>query len=72
MATCPNCGRENEAGFRFCPACGADLEMASQAERRQLATLLFCDVSGSTAMGERLDAEPFFRRLEQRVAEHDD
>ena len=56
-ATCPNCGRENEAGFRFCPACGVDLEMASQAERRQLATLLFCDVSGSTAMGERLDAE---------------
>ena len=24
------------------------------------------------ATGERLDAEPFFRRLEQRVAEHDD
>jgi class 3 adenylate cyclase/tetratricopeptide (TPR) repeat protein len=26
-------------------------------ERRKLATLLFCDLSGSTAMGERIDAE---------------
>jgi class 3 adenylate cyclase len=29
----------------------------SQPERRKLATILSCDVSGSTAMGERVDAE---------------
>src|SRR2546428_5127068 len=36
--------------------CGASLA-ALQPERRKLATLLFCDMSGSTAMGERIDAE---------------
>ncbi len=30
---------------------------APGAERRKLATLVFCDLSGSTAMGERVDAE---------------
>ena len=30
---------------------------APAAERRKLATLVFCDLSGSTAMGERVDAE---------------
>ena len=57
MRICPSCGRENEPGFRFCPACGVDIEAEPGSERRQLATLLFCDVSGSTAMGDRLDAE---------------
>ena len=36
--------------------CGASLATA-RPERRKLATLLFCDMSGSTAMGERVDAE---------------
>ena len=36
--------------------CGASLA-ALQPERRKLATLVFCDMSGSTAMGERIDAE---------------
>jgi predicted ATPase/class 3 adenylate cyclase len=38
-------------------ACGARLAGATGRERRKLATMLFCDVTGSTAMGERFDAE---------------
>jgi class 3 adenylate cyclase/tetratricopeptide (TPR) repeat protein len=41
----------------FCSSCGARLGAASSGERRKLATVLFCDVTGSTEMGERLDAE---------------
>jgi class 3 adenylate cyclase len=36
--------------------CGTALAPAAP-ERWKLATLVFCDLSGSTAMGERLDAE---------------
>ncbi len=39
----------------FCMACATPLVTAP--ERRQTATLLFCDMSGSTAMGERVEAE---------------
>ena len=53
---CPACGQENPEGFRLCGMCGAALEPATP-ERRKLATMLFCDMSGSTAMGERVDAE---------------
>jgi class 3 adenylate cyclase/tetratricopeptide (TPR) repeat protein len=38
-------------------ACGVRLAVATGRERRKLATMLFCDVEGSTAMGERFDAE---------------
>ena len=49
--------REGESdGFHHCGYCGASLA-APAAERRKLATLVFCDMSGSTAMGERVDAE---------------
>jgi class 3 adenylate cyclase/tetratricopeptide (TPR) repeat protein len=53
---CPACGKENPEGFLHCGFCTAALT-APAAERRKLATLVFCDVSGSTAMGERLDPE---------------
>jgi class 3 adenylate cyclase/tetratricopeptide (TPR) repeat protein len=54
---CPGCGRENPEEFRHCPYCGTALAAAPAAERRKLATVLFCDVAGSTALGERLDPE---------------
>jgi class 3 adenylate cyclase len=55
---CPNCGQENPGEFRFCGACGAELVPPSPArEVRKTVTVLFCDVTGSTAMGERLDPE---------------
>ncbi len=56
MPVCPACSRESPDGFEHCGYCGAPLA-APAPERRKLATLVFCDLSGSTAMGERVDAE---------------
>src|ERR687884_1659927 len=56
MRTCPVCGTENPDAFRFCGQCGTPLLQATP-ERRKTATILFCDVSGSTALGERLETE---------------
>jgi class 3 adenylate cyclase/tetratricopeptide (TPR) repeat protein len=58
MAACPRCGKQNEADARFCSACGLPLvEEAPTREVRKTVTVLFCDVTGSTALGERLDPE---------------
>jgi class 3 adenylate cyclase len=58
MTRCPNCGQENPDGFRFCGACGTALAPPPPSrEVRKTVTVVFCDVSGSTAMGERLDPE---------------
>jgi class 3 adenylate cyclase/tetratricopeptide (TPR) repeat protein len=63
MITCSSCGAENPRGFRFCGACGAALAGTQPArEVRKIVTVLFCDVVGSTALGERVDPEPL-RRL---------
>ncbi len=59
MSVCPECGRENPADSRFCNGCGASLA-APPVERRKLVTSVFCDLSGSTAMAERSDAERVF------------
>jgi class 3 adenylate cyclase/tetratricopeptide (TPR) repeat protein len=60
--TCPSCGQENPEGARFCNACGAPLEAAAPArEQRKTVTVVFCDVTGSTALGERLDPESLRR-----------
>ena len=61
MATCPACGQENPAGARFCNSCGAALEVGG--EVRKTVTVLFADVSGSTALGEQLDPESLRRVL---------
>jgi class 3 adenylate cyclase/tetratricopeptide (TPR) repeat protein len=58
VAVCANCGQNNPEGFRFCGSCGAELAAPAPArEVRKTVTILFCDVTGSTAMGERLDPE---------------
>ncbi len=54
---CPACGAENRAEARFCDACGAVLPSEPERELRKVVTVLFCDVTGSTALGERLDPE---------------
>jgi len=55
---CPSCGEENPARFRLCGYCGAALAAAPPArETRKTVTVLFTDVTGSTALGERLDPE---------------
>src|SRR6478672_4140704 len=53
---CPACGAENPDGFRHCGYCAATLT-ALTAGRRRLATLVFCDLVGSTALAERVDPE---------------
>ena len=68
MAACPSCGRENEAGARFCSACGTALAVEAPREVRKTVTILFCDMTGSTALGERLDPEAT-RRLMARYFE---
>src|SRR6202163_1888918 len=58
MSLCATCGRENPADAGFCNGCGAALVAATAPrEQRKTVTVLFCDVTGSTAMGERLDPE---------------
>jgi class 3 adenylate cyclase/tetratricopeptide (TPR) repeat protein len=59
VIVCPSCGRENPADARFCNACGADLavEASGSREYRKVVTVLFCDVVGSTALGESTDPE---------------
>jgi len=58
MRVCPNCGEENPEKFRLCGFCGAKLvpDEAAQAARK-LVTIVFCDLAGSTSMGEALDSE---------------
>lgn len=64
MVTCQACGRESPEGFRFCGACGAALApVAAPREVRKTVTVVFCDVSGSTALGERLDPEALRRTM---------
>ena len=58
MLVCASCGAENREGARFCDSCGAPLaETAPAREVRKVVTVLFCDVTGSTALGERIDPE---------------
>src|SRR6516165_4532937 len=58
MPVCPQCGEDNPARARFCLNCATSLGAAPQArEQRKVVTVLFCDVTGSTELGERLDPE---------------
>ena len=58
MPRCGSCGHENREGARFCEACGGVLGgFVAAGEQRKTVTVLFCDVTGSTALGERLDPE---------------
>ncbi|HEU5192496.1 MAG TPA: adenylate/guanylate cyclase domain-containing protein [Methylomirabilota bacterium] len=62
--TCTGCRFEAPPDFAFCPRCGQKLAAAAapppaptpEADRRQV-TVLFADLSGFTALSERLDPE---------------
>ena len=69
MLTCANCGRESPEDFAFCPACSAPLAPPAAQEVRKTVTVVFCDVTGSTAMGERLDPESVRRVMSRYFAE---
>jgi class 3 adenylate cyclase len=57
MAGCPVCHADNPDGARFCATCGAPLVPLVAREVRKTITVLFADVTGSTALGELLDPE---------------
>ena len=78
MTVCASCGRESERDFQFCPYCGAPLTAAAPArEQRKTVTVLFCDVMGSTTLGESKDPEAlrallarYFERMKGIVESH--
>ncbi len=64
MTLCRRCGEENPERARFCLACGLELPPSARAaEVRKTVTVLFCDVTGSTSLGERRDPEQLRRLL---------
>jgi class 3 adenylate cyclase/tetratricopeptide (TPR) repeat protein len=76
MAVCAACGHELGAAARFCEACGSPVGAAS-AEQRKTVSVLFCDLTGSTALGESLDPEAlrallrrYFERMKGIVERH--
>lgn len=58
---CAVCGAGNPPDAHFCLRCGAPLR-AEQAPERRVVSVLFADLVGSTALGQRLDPETM-RRL---------
>ena len=59
MLVCANCGHENSEGAKFCEECGFSFGAVHTRaqEQRKIVTILFCDVTGSTSLGEALDPE---------------
>jgi class 3 adenylate cyclase/tetratricopeptide (TPR) repeat protein len=57
LQLCPNCGEENPKKFRLCGFCGAQLAVAPRRDVRKTVSIIFCDLKGSTDLGERLDSE---------------
>lgn len=75
---CAKCGTENVEGAKFCNECAAPLVLPAPArEQRKVVSVLFCDVTGSTELGERLDPEAvrtllarYFARMKAIVESH--
>jgi class 3 adenylate cyclase/tetratricopeptide (TPR) repeat protein len=78
MPACANCGFQSDRAFKFCPQCGAEAAIAAASqEQRKTVTVLFCDLTGSTALGETLDPERlrallarYFERMQAIVERH--
>jgi class 3 adenylate cyclase/tetratricopeptide (TPR) repeat protein len=62
---CRSCGEGIPARFRFCGACGTPVVVTASRELRKTITALFCDVTGWSALGERLDPESLRRVMER-------
>ena len=79
MPVCANCGHDNREGAKFCDECGAAVGTTSArgTEQRKTVTVLFCDITGSTELGETLDPERlrallarYFERMQKIVEGH--
>ena len=62
---CPGCGADQPASATFCSECGTELhagpgdgvDAVDERQERRVVTVLFADLAGSTALGEKLDPE---------------
>jgi class 3 adenylate cyclase len=78
MMVCPRCRHENNETAKFCEECATPLTQAPRSrEQRKTVTVLFCDVVGSTALGESTDPEAlrallarYFERMKAIVERH--
>jgi class 3 adenylate cyclase/tetratricopeptide (TPR) repeat protein len=78
VSVCAACGHEIPEGAKFCPECGAPVAPATAPrEQRKTVTILFCDVAGSTELGESTDPEAlrallarYFERMKEIVERH--
>jgi class 3 adenylate cyclase/tetratricopeptide (TPR) repeat protein len=78
MRLCPACGEENPPKFRLCGYCGAPFAAVAQPQDvRKIVTILFCDLKGSTNLGEQLDSESlrdvmsrYFAAMSIEIAKH--
>jgi class 3 adenylate cyclase/tetratricopeptide (TPR) repeat protein len=79
VPVCARCGHENSEGAKFCEECGFSFAAAPARaqEQRKTVTVLFCDLTGSTALGETLDPERlrallarYFERMKGIVERH--
>jgi len=57
MGLCPTCGESNPDRARFCSQCATPLDVRGERAERKIVTALFCDLVGSTALGETHDPE---------------
>src|SRR3990172_8584085 len=57
MVTCGACGSAVPEAARFCPTCAAPLDETREGSERKLATLIFADLVGSTALAGSQDPE---------------
>ena len=69
MRLCPTCAHENRDGAKFCEDCAGSLGSAAPHETRRTVTALFCDLVGSTSLGERHDPEVLRPILERYFVE---
>jgi len=77
VPVCAACGQSNPEGARFCNACAAPLAALEPREQRKTVTVVFCDVTGSTQLGESTDPEAlrgllagYFERMKEIVESH--
>jgi class 3 adenylate cyclase len=78
MTVCAACGHELPEDAKFCLECGAAVAPAAvPREQRKTVTVLFCDVAGSTELGESTDPEAlrailarYFERMKEIVERH--
>ena len=78
MVVCGACGEENPGRATFCLNCAARLTaVMPKHDVRKTVTVLFADVTGSTALGEQMDPESvravmsrYFAAIRQVVERH--